>query len=285
MKRLSLFLKKHWRNTVYSNVWISLGAAGLTLQTLYILDAVVWWIPIFVGFATLFTYNFQRLVKLSERPEYIEAGRNNWLYRNRKELAILTLLSGSFSFFLFFRFHFQSMTLLGVSGIISLLYAVRLGKSEEREGKALRDLPYLKLYLIGLVWGLSTALLPLIEVDLYGPELTWVVVERFCFIIAITIPFDIRDIALDSVRQKTLPQVIGIRSAKMVAFGWLIAALICSGVSHYLGFYHFYDLVGIALSYIVSAQLIYKSSPEQDEMYFTALIDGVILLQVLLVLL
>lgn len=283
MSALKHFIRKHWRNTVYSNVWIALGAAAITLQSLWVIGKTNWWIPTFVGLSTLFTYNFQRLVKLSERPEYVEAGRNNWLFRNRRILAVVTIFAGFGSLALFFRFDFLSMALLVGSGILSVLYAVRLGKLGS--AKALRDLPYLKLYLIGIVWMISTTLIPLVHSSYFFVEYLPFLLERIAFIIAITIPFDIRDIALDTVQQRTVPQLVGIPVARRIANVWLGIAAASSAFLCYLNLYDLTELIGLLISYIVSGVLIVNSSPDKDEMYFTGWIDGVILLQALLVIL
>jgi 4-hydroxybenzoate polyprenyltransferase len=50
-------------------------------------------------------------------------------------------------------------------------------------------------------------------------------IQRFFFIAAITIPFDIRDLNFDDKNLKTLPQVIGIQKSKVVGLFFLMLFL------------------------------------------------------------
>ncbi len=50
-------------------------------------------------------------------------------------------------------------------------------------------------------------------------------IQRFLFIVSITIPFDIRDLNFDNKNLKTLPQVIGIQKSKVVGLFFLMLFL------------------------------------------------------------
>lgn len=279
-----LFIRKHWRNTVYSNVWIALGAAAVTWQTTLLLGKPSFDLAAFTGAATLFTYNFQRLVKLSDRPEYIEAGRNNWLFRNRRPLGWITVLAALACSILFFSLTERSWLLLAMGAALSLFYVVRFFPIAGRL-RALRDLPYLKLYVIGLVWALATVALPVIElnVDLTINEWSALLLERFSFVLAITIPFDIRDMRLDHPEQRTVAQLFGVGGARTFAYIWLVASLGNSVWLYVQELYNLPVLIALSVTGIFTATLISKVRPENDEMYFTGWIDGTLVIQTLLV--
>lgn len=279
-----LFIRKHWRNTVYSNVWIALGAAAVTWQTTALLEAPSFYLAAFTGAATLFTYNFQRLVKLNDRPEYIEAGRNNWLFRNRRTLGWITVFAALASVLLFLQLSEQSWVLLAVGAALSLFYVIRFFPIAGRL-RALRDIPYLKLYVIGLVWTLATVALPAIELqaELTTNEWTALLLERFSFVLAITIPFDIRDMRLDHPEQRTVAQLFGVKGARVFAFVWLLASFGNSLWLYAQGLYSLAVLIALAATAAFTAVLIYKVLPEKDEMYFTGWVDGTLVIQTLLV--
>ncbi|MBK9505813.1 MAG: UbiA family prenyltransferase [Bacteroidetes bacterium] len=76
----------------------------------------------------------------------------------------------------------------------------------------LRQIPYLKIFLISFVWATVTILLPVIhsEKAYNNFHILTMIIERFLFVFAITIPFDIRDMNADSQTElKTIPLLIG----------------------------------------------------------------------------
>ncbi|WP_306641688.1 hypothetical protein [Sanyastnella coralliicola] len=275
-----LWIKKHWRNTVYSNVWIALGAGLATWQTTAIIGLSDSYLPWFVGISTLFTYNFQRLVKLNDRPEYITAGRNNWLFRNRVTLRVITALCALILLGLVWTLSPLTFLWLAIGGTLSLAYVVRLF-SDSKSKKALRDLPFIKIYLIGLVWAMATVILPIIEQDneLWQVDRLFLIIERFAFIIAITVPFEIRDMNLDRPNMKTPAQLFGINGAKLYGLFWIVVAGTVITLNFSDGVYTSYQLIALWFSLILSAVLIAASNPERDEMYFTGWVDGTIIIQ------
>jgi len=83
--------------------------------------------------------------------------------------------------------------------------------------KGLRSLPGLKLFVIALVWAGVTVLFPLSASGIALGEGEWVVfAQRFLLILAITLPFDIRDLQLDDEQLATLPQTLGVNNSKWV---------------------------------------------------------------------
>ena len=46
-------------------------------------------------------------------------------------------------------------------------------------------------------------------------------VHRLCFVFAITIPFDIRDLKYDSLQLKTIPTIFGEEKARYIAYATL----------------------------------------------------------------
>ena len=103
--------------------------------------------------------------------------------------------------------------------------------------------------------------------------------ERFLFIFAITIPFDIRDVNYDAFHLSTIPQYFGINTAKWIAFFALLS-------SELILFYRFFfnndfNLIGalaIYISYEFSFLLIYKCHSYSKERYFTIGVEGMSIL-------
>lgn len=282
------FLKKHWRNTVYSNVWIALGASATTWQSLLLFESEVNILYVlFVGFATLATYNFQRIVKFRNRPEYVQAGRNNWLFRNRRTLSLVTFIAGIGTAFLAFYLPSFAFPILLMMALISLFYVVRFipGKGKKL---ALRDLPLMKVFLIALVWTVVSVLIPLqnstgFEFVVTPQILILALLEKFTFLLAITIPFDIRDVEYDHPTQRTIPQLLGVRKSIHVAIFFAILSFIASAMLFMTGSYSWVTLGAFALSTSLNLYFITNSDPQKSEMYFAGGVDGTLLIQTFLV--
>ena len=83
---------------------------------------------------------------------------------------------------------------------------------------SLRNIPYLKLFLIAFSWAGITVLLPLIQNFIIPRDIDYIVfIQRFLFVIFITVPFDIRDLDYDASKLKTLPQQLGVKKTKIVS--------------------------------------------------------------------
>lgn len=287
MRKHRLLIQKHLRNMVYSNMWIALAAGAASWQTSIVIDEPRWFPAFFVALATLFTYNFQRLVKMHDRQGY-RAGRNQWIYRRRKELRLITLTTFLVLLGSMFLLRIESLILLVPGGFLALAYVVRLFRyrGNERRYQALRDLPFLKLWIIAFVWALATVLLPITEIygSPWGHDLyLWLALEHFFFIVAITIPFDIRDMRLDARTQRTIPQVFGVRGARLIMSISMSLAMCCSIYLFHLGAYELPTLAALVGSYLIALMACFAAHVDSDEMLFTGFLDGSIIFQALLV--
>ena len=109
---------------------------------------------------------------------------------------------------------------LGLAVLLTALYAGLPGDHGIRY--ALRRWPGMKLLWIGWVWGLVTAVWPACLAAVDPPPDTWeftlLFAERACTIMALTLPFDLRDRAWDPPEFRTWPQRWGERGTRLLAF-------------------------------------------------------------------
>lgn len=264
----------------YSNSYIALCALASVLQTLLILDLEYKTSAAFAGlvfFATVFIYAAHRLVSLAklETPDYIE--RFKIINANQKRIltfALVAMLAGAICFF---QLQFYTQLALLLPAGLSLAYVLPfIGQSKKR----LRDLNFIKIALIALVWAYVTVLLPLIE---WKVALTFehllIYTERCLFIFAITLPFDIRDWAIDKKQGVlTIPAIIGVPYTKIVGTATLLVWLILSAQ-----LYSTPILGSFVCSAFLSATLLWGSHSERSDFYYTGLVDGTILFQYILV--
>mgnify|MGYP000548405160 CR=1 FL=1 len=253
---------------VYSNSWISIGAFLITLLSFKVFgtDPNIKFC-VFIFFSTLFSYNFQRITRLKK---IAKLSPDAWIVKNSFIAKIILVASGigAISFVPIFEAPFTLMWLI-ILGVISLGYSYR----------NLRDLPYIKIVLIAVSWGITSAILPLViagnqPLSKFVISFGWI----FFYIIAITIPFDIRDIGIDEDSKKTIPQWVGVKRAKIVAYLCLMVSFIFIAFSLSL-----LGAISLFISYIIAGFLIKNSSEKRNDLYFSFLIDGHIIFQFLMV--
>ena len=164
--------------------------------------------------------------------------------------------------------------------VLSLAYALPVFPGKKR----LRDYPYIKIFLIGSLWTLLTIGIPVMHANTYSwYVITLLLLERFLFIFSLTIPFDLRDIRVDQEHKVwTIPMVLGIKWAKRLSMGLLLAALLLLGLLvYYFQVWSPRAYSILILTYGAAGWLIYKSKSQGSDYFFSIFIDGVMILPLL----
>lgn len=166
----------------------------------------------FVFFATITGYNFVKyfgLAKFHHRRLAI------WL----KTIQIFSALAFVAMCFYFFQLSENVMFLIVVLALVTFLYAIPFIPKHFLfdEQQNLRQIGGAKVYIIALVWSLATVLIPLLnfEYALDASVLT-ILFQRFCLVIVLMLPFEIRDLQYDNLKLATIPQKIGIKKTKII---------------------------------------------------------------------
>lgn len=108
-------------------------------------------------------------------------------------------------------------------GVFTILYIIPfLGGFQ----KNLRGISYLKVFVVAGVWAGVTTSIPLLAND-YAFDSTLILsfFQRMLFVLALILPFEIRDMQLDLQDVRTLPQKIGVQQTKKVGFVLLLFVL------------------------------------------------------------
>ncbi|WP_242922084.1 UbiA family prenyltransferase [Pontibacter liquoris] len=263
---------------LYSNVFISCCAFSLTVET-YKLAKLPVSLPmaVFVFLATLFTYNLSSVQSMVRHPLQPRNRQNpSWAQRHKPEMALLGLasISAAAGLYLAFDLNINRWIMLHLA-VISIGYTVPiLYKSRQR--RPLRSVPLLKVFLIAYVWGVVTALFPLLDAGLqvWEPQALLLFVRRFLFILALALLFDIRDFAYDQrTNTLTIPGVLGVKRTKLLSLLLLLLYVVVS-VSSETG------PVQLALiaSALGAAVVVVFSSENKPRVYYALLADGAMLL-------
>lgn len=258
------------RFVVFSNIWIALGAAGLTLLYYIIFDfRPNLFVLSFVFFSTQLTYTFQRYVKFIKRDR-ISGERLEWMENFHLYVKIFMVGDLIFCLVLAFFLNLQALIFLLIPAGISFFYAWKLPFGIKFN---LRDVPGVKIYLIAIVWAMTCTFFPLFnEGEEIDASIVLLLIAEFIYILAITIPFDIRDLMLDEPEKKTIPQLIGTSFAKMISIILLtVSMVLIAYLSDGLN-------IGLFLAYIVGFYLVILSSHERKDIFFSFYIDGLLIL-------
>lgn len=251
---------------IYLNLVVSASSALLAGGIAHAAGIGDWGIySAFVFFATFTVYNGQRLIKYRQQQG---TPWMKWVKKNHKAIWVLVALS--FVAALIFvlqieRIRNLSWGLLFVSSLVSLFYVQKL------KNRNLREFPFMKIYLIAFSWVTITVLFP--QLNEYKTEgVAWTAVAHFFYVLAVTIPFDIRDIKYDSPSQKTIPQLLGVKGAKTMALFCLLLfwALMLYANSYLLTNYVFHTAI------LVQALLILGMNEKRSDLYCAGGIDGAI---------
>ena len=230
-------------------------------------------ISLFVFFASLFTYNFQRLVRMSVLEEL--SFRQNFLQQNKFFLWVVTALSAVATVYCGLSISYNSLRLLLPLGVIAFMYPLPLMYWKRRWWR-LREVPGVKIFLIAFLWALVSVVLLVEEHQIGWTTDVWLLfVQRICFVFAIAIPFDIRDLKYDSLQLKTIPTVFGEKKARYIAYAALGMYELLVVAQFIFG-----DIIGVrALIALLctsaaTAYLLIKSTSDKGEYHFAFWVEG-----------
>ncbi|KAB1067501.1 hypothetical protein F6U93_10665 [Tamlana haliotis] len=209
-------LKKGFAFYIYSSIHVALAAMSLCWVTLLELglgfDKVV---LCFVFFATISGYNF---VKIYGLGKFYKKRFGNWL----QWIHVCSFFS--FLLMCYFGLHLklQSLLIMGVFSALTFFYAFPFLRGNTRN---LRQVEGLKVYIIAVVWMGVSVFLPVInEGFAMTQDVLLMGVQRFAYVLALMLPFEIRDLKHDALNLETIPQKIGLKKTKVL--GGLLLAFI-----------------------------------------------------------
>jgi hypothetical protein len=267
---------------LFGNIYVALGAACLVQSTLLQLSVHDHLVPytILTFFASLFIYNFQRIFYKQQENKSLHSVRRKWIFGHQriiKALAVTGFVGVGITFFFNdFRIIFYLSPLL----LLSLAYFIPAVK--------LRKSPWFKLFTLTFVWTMVTAIVPmlLLKIPLSSfPSMIHTFV-RFTFMIAICLPFDIRDLDIDKADEiSTIPHLIGENTTRLIAFIFMIFYIGLIEVEHALWMFDRATHFALLVSGALNTGFVVMSSSKRNEYFFVAGLDGTMILQGVLLLL
>jgi hypothetical protein len=240
-------LFKILRFYINASIHVALAVGSFTCITYLDFDVdIEAYILVFVFFSTLVAYTFVKYIpSIKNRPF-------KWT-KSLKAIFTLALISIIPIGVSLIYIDVISLALVGFLGLLTLLYVLPFLP----KAKNLRDVSGLKIFIIALVWSGTTVVLPLVAYDYsftwYDSEFLSYICSRFFIVVALIIPFEIRDLKLDDIYLQTLPQVLGVIKTKILAVVLVILSMFLLIYSH-LESYIYVFIHGIIIILILGSK-------------------------------
>lgn len=266
----------------FSHLLIAVGSGACVIVSLNVLGFGdgSWLIAAFISSCTGLGYSIQRFIKAKLSPNSVPRERLEFLERFGVRLVFVwTLVWFCAVSWVMEEIDYVAWFMLGLLGAAGLSYAILPGPLW-KWARPIREIPGMKLPVLSIVWGCATVVLPMLMLGQRSsiePGLfLLVLIARVLYISGLTIPFDVRDLNVDLAKMRTVPMVWGVINSLWCA---CLLALISGGVWAYLG------EMPLAIHALITAVLVspkvYK--PYIGEWYYSIILDGMLLLQLLVI--
>ncbi len=268
-------LKSAYAFLAYSNIYIAIAAASQTALYLIIHDIKLnIELLLFTFFSTIIVYLFA-VGYPNKKHSNDQNNRIAWLSNNSKLVHII-MLTSVISCTILINYLDHKIEILLVAAF-ALLYNIRI-KAVKFYG--IRSLPFLKILSIALVWIMVCNVYPAIiyHLELSSDELIRIAL-KFLWIIALTIPFDIRDIYIDQQQNLiTIPSILG--EANAYSLSYFMFILISLG--HFVIFGRTTESIVVLMSSLIAILVIHTSKKHKKDLDYLIKLDGLLILQFIL---
>lgn len=263
----------------YTNIVVALAAGAfceVTYLRLGVADHDVSW---FVFFATIFMYGYAQWFEAPKTKHNNNSALTNWQIEHHYAHFLVWMLAGMGMVYFMFFLQKEVWIWLVVAGIISALYPLQ----SSRFKLGLRNIAGLKLMVIAAVWSLATYVIPAVQVgELYNVTFLSLALQRFLIVTALAIPFDIRDMRVDSPAMNTLPHGIGIKKSQLLAVACVFTSQLGAVIFYFNGVISITNMAAQLIVFECISFLVYRSTPKKPDLYFSAGIESLPVLLFLL---
>lgn len=265
-------MSKLWRYLIYSNVYVTLPIASLTLFFYQLFSIPLNYYYLFVISSTLVLYPLHRLYGAHKATHPVLAQRVA-LQNQQFTIGLVSIALGA-TIYCFWQLPFSIIMLTLPLSLVAIGYSLPLIYWNNKWVK-LREIPAIKVAFIALVVTATCCSLPsYFFTPLPIGEVISISIATFLFILGITIPFDIRDIAIDQKFQlKTLPIFLGVSKAKKLSGAALIVSTIIVGTSY--GFTNLFYSWTITCT--ITIWLISKISVNRSRVFYALAFEGALI--------
>ncbi|EPR73128.1 hypothetical protein ADIWIN_1909 [Winogradskyella psychrotolerans RS-3] len=233
----------------------------------------------FVFFATITGYNF---VKYFGIVKFHHRSLASWL----KALQVFSFIAFLAMCYYVLMLEADALMLIVILGVITFFYAIPIMVPKKYlfdDHKNLRQVSGLKVYLIALIWTFTTVLLPLLNNDVFiNSDSVIIGVQRFCYVLILMLPFEIRDLNYDNLKLATIPQKIGVKKTKIIGVVLLAAFLILEFFKDEL---LEESIIAIVIITVITLLFLLLSNKNQSKYFSAFWVEGLPIIWLLILLL
>ena len=217
-------MKKCFDFYLNAHIHIGLSAGAFMLVAAKLLQINCKMLPVLLVLITAVVYNVMRFFKIKKS---LHTRTLDWYQKNKRGVKILNvLLTVIFLWVALTRLALEIFLKIAVGSMPFIILTIWYVLPIRPFGK-LRSLPYVKIFIIATVWVGCGVGLPIFLGAGFGIDVFLFLLAQWFFMIALTLPFDMRDRTFDKQNHlKTIPTKIGIKNTKILALFLLGLVLI-----------------------------------------------------------
>lgn len=255
-------LRKLFRFYIESSIHVSLAVTALAgITFIHFEFAPVIPVLLFVFFGTIAGYNFVKYAGVAN-VHHLK------LVLNLQAIRIFTLICVAVLTFVAFHLSYKALIAGLFFGSLTALYTLPLFKNQN-----LRNLKGMKVFIIAIVWAGITVMVPLAEVShISSPDYLLEFLQRFLLVIALMVPFEIRDLKYDIEELGTLPQIFGIQKTQWLGIGLMLLMVLLEATKVETDYTRTGIMAGIAL---LTTIFIFATKEERPKYFASFWVEGI----------
>lgn len=257
-----LFIKKLFDFYIKSSFHLGLCVVSLYLVSIFKLEIDLnYYLLLCIFSSTIVVYNF---IKYASTLPYYFFVQNAPI----KKIQILSFFIGFPLVYSLFFLSWKGLFFGFFLFLICLLYVFPINHSISN----FRNRSKIKIFLVAICWAGSTVILPFIESNRTDyTDSVLLFAQFFLFVIALTMPFEIRDLKYDSNDLRTIPQIFGIDKSKyicyLIIFIFFSISIVINGIS--------LDLISDLFISFILIFIIYITKENQTKYFSSFWVESV----------
>jgi len=209
-------LKRIFAFYINSSIHVALAVVALlaiTVKEYSLKVPMELWAFTFLGALT--GYNFVKYAKIAGL-------HHRSLTDSLKTIQIFSGVCFALLIFVSFRLSLETILITAAFGLATFFYAVPVVHH-----KNLRNFSGIKIFVVAFVWAGVTVIVPVVAsgTEISG-DMMLTFFQRMLIVVALLLPFEIRDVNYDSFQLKTLPRRFGVRNRKLLGEFVLLLCLV-----------------------------------------------------------
>lgn len=254
---------------INSSMHVALAVVALLAISVLEYDLVIpkqLWAFVFLGALT--GYNFVKYAKVARL-------HHRSLTNSLKTIQVFSGICFVLLAFIAFKLSISTLLVTVGFGLATFFYAVPFVRY-----KSLRNFSSLKIFVVAFVWAGVTVIVPMMASETaISEDVLLTFFQRILIVIALILPFEIRDVPYDSLNLKTLPQQLGVRNTKLLGLAVLLFCLVFEFFKHRSEVAYIISLLGFC---VILGWLLINSKVHQNRYFASFWVEGLPIIWLLL---